>query len=260
MTLGTFQPEEVKRIYKAVNYVNQYHLQKICNESPRAFSIKHMEVLKVLSEIGADVDLIVAGILLEAYDESVESKNKLRDEFGDDVADLVFGYQGLRDVVWNERVAAECERLAKATKREQILALADIIVKQRQLFLGYSHVLGNYWSKLNIQKDVNAKYFSNVQDALYNLEFDECIKSWYWQMVNTYKDLFVKYYFDEHRFWLYQISDDGMNSYKTTDGAAWLRFNGDLPPDAICIPRELAERIEEDWDEKREPVNYDCMN
>lgn len=260
MTLGTFQPEEVKRIYEAVNYVNQYNLKKIDKEISRTFSIKHMEILQVLNDIGADVDLIVAGILLEAYDESVESKNKLRDEFGDDVADLVFGYQGLRDVVWNEKVAAECERLVKATKREQILALADIIVKQRQLFLGCSHTLGDYWSKLNIQKEVNAKYFSNVQDALYNLEFDECIKSWYWQMVNTYKDLFVKYYFDEHRFWLYQISDDGMNSYKTTDGAAWLRFNGDLPPDAICIPRELAERIEEDWDEKREPIKYDCMN
>ena len=41
---------------------------------------------------------------------------------------------------------------------------------------------------------------------------------------------------------------------------AWLKFDDDLPNDVICIPRDLAERVEDDWDNKREPVNYDCMN
>lgn len=260
MRLEQFQIQEAKRIYKAIKYANHYHLCRICKESSRAFIIKPLEVLQVLSNIDADIDIIVAGILLEAFDESIESKNRLRDEFGEKVANLIFGYQGLREVAWNDRVMAECNRLAEATKREKILALADIVVKQRQLYLGYSRTIGDYWSKLDVPYEASAKYYSNVQDALYDLEFDENLRSLYWEMVNTYKDLFVKYYFDEKQFCLYQVSADGVKTYKTSDDMAWLKFDDDLPNDVICIPRDLAERVEDDWDNKREPVNYDCMN
>ena len=61
----------------------------------------------MLSYISTDVDLMIAGILLEAYDDSLESKKKLQNDFGDTVANLVLGYQKLRNVDWNEDIYNE---------------------------------------------------------------------------------------------------------------------------------------------------------
>ena len=260
MQVENIKVKELERIETAIKYAVDYHSGKIWKESKNLFIVKPLEVFQMLSNIGAAADLVVAGILLEAYDDSAESKNRLQDEFGDNVADLVFGYQNLRDVDWNENILNECRRLEKATKKERILALADIVVKQRQLLLGYSRTIGNYWKDLGISYENSAKYFSKVQDALYDLEFDDNLKPLYWEMVNGYKELFVKYYFDENRICLYQVSADGNSVYKTPDGYSWLKFTEKVPDDAICIPRDLAERVEEQWDEKREPINNDSLN
>lgn len=260
MPLEDDRDKEEERIEKAIKYAVDYHTGKIWKESNNSYIVKPLEVFQVLSYIGAGTDLMVAGILLEAYDESVESKKKLRDEFGDTVADLVLSYQKLRDVDWNENTQKECKRLEKATKEEKILTLADIVVKQRQLLLGCSRTIGNYWREFGISYENSAKYFSKVQDALYDLEFDDNLKSLYWEMVNGYKELFVKYYFDENRICLYQISADGSNVYKTPDEYSWLKFTEQVPGDAICIPRSLAERVEEQWDERREPINNALLN
>lgn len=252
--------KEQERIESAIKYAVDYHSGKIWKTSKNPFIVKPLEVFQVLSYIGAGAELIVAGILLEAYDENVESKKKLRDEFGDTVADLVLSYQKLRDVDWNENTQKECKRLEKATKEEKIITLADIVVKQRQLLLGCSRTIGNYWREFGISYENSAKYFSKVQDALYDLEFDDNLKALYWEMVNGYKELFVKYYFDENRICLYQISADGSNVYKTPDEYSWLKYTEKVPDDAICIPRDLAERVEEQWDERREPINNALLN
>lgn len=252
--------KEQERIESAIKYAVDYHSGKIWKTSKNPFIVKPLEVFQVLSYIGAGAELIVAGILLEAYDENVESKKKLRDEFGDTVADLVLSYQKLRDVDWDENIQKECKRLEKATKEEKILTLADIVVKQRQLLLGCSRTIGNYWREFGISYENSAKYFSKVQDALYDLEFDDNLKALYWEMVNGYKELFVKYYFDENRICLYQISADGSNVYKTPDEYSWLKYTEKVPDDAICIPRDLAERVEEQWDERREPINNALLN
>ena len=78
-------------------------------------------------------------------------------------------------------------------------------------------------------------------------------------MVNGYKELFVKYYFDENRICLYQVSADG-SSDKTPDEESWVKLTEKGPDDAICIPRDLAERVEEQWDERREPINNALLN
>ena len=149
--------KEQERIESAIKYAVDYHSGKIWKTSKNPFIVKPLEVFQVLSYIGAGAELIVAGILLEAYDENVESKKKLRDEFGDTVADLVLSYQKLRDVDWDENIQTECKRLEKATKEEKILTLADIVVKQRQLLLGCSRTIGNYWREIGISYENSAK-------------------------------------------------------------------------------------------------------
>ena len=252
--------KEQERIETAIKYAVDYHSGRICKESKNPFIVKPLEVFQVLSYISTDVDLMVAGILLEAYDDSIESKKKLRDDFGDTVADLVLGYQKLREVDWDENINNECQRLEKATKQEKILTLVDIVIKQRQLLLGYSRTIGNYWRDLGISYENSAKYFSKLQDALYDLEFDDNLKALYWEMVNGYKELFVKFYYDENCICLYQVSADGNNVYKTPAEFSWLKYTKNVPDDAICIPRDLAERIEDQWDSQREPIDCDSMN
>ena len=258
--LGNNKGKEQERIETAIKYTVDCHSGQIWKESKKPFIVKPLEVFQVLSYISTDVDLMIAGILLEAYDDSLESKKKLQNDFGDTVANLVLGYQNLRDVDWNEDIYNECQRLEKATKEEKILTLADIVVKQRHLLLGYSRTIGNYWKDLGISYENSAKYFSKIQDALYDLEFDDNLKSLYWEMVNGYKELFVRFYYDENRICLYQVSADGNNVYKTPTEFSWLKYSGKVSEDAICIPRDLAERIEDHWDGQREPIDCDSMN
>ena len=70
-------------------------------------------------------------------------------------------------------------------------------------------------------------------------------------MVELFKDLFVRYYYDEQQEKIIQMSEDG-EGYVTgryMEGAR--RWEREIPEGMIEISRGMAERFEDNWEDER---------
>ena len=93
-------------------------------------------------------------------------------------------------------------------------------------------------------------YYSRIQDALYDLQFDDVTAYDYWEMVDLYKDIFVDFYYDRKNLRIFQRSVDGETYVIGKDnlrGAAW---HGRIPEEAVLVTRKYAERTEDNWREE----------
>ena len=95
-------------------------------------------------------------------------------------------------------------------------------------------------------KEKQAWYYDGILDALYDLQYNpKCEKS-YWELTTLFKDVFVKYYFDDKNDVIYQASDNGMIFYLKKGSPVW--------NDAIA---ELSKHISEDISKDDKPHFYD---
>ena len=88
-----------------------------------------------------------------------------------------------------------------------------------------------------------------TQDALYDLQFDEMTAPAYWEMVDTFKDLFVTFYYDQENQRMFQFCADGENYVIGRDDLQAKPWKGVIPENAVVVNRKFAERIEDNWGE-----------
>ena len=67
----------------------------------------------------------------------------------------------------------------------------------------------------------------------------------YWEMVGLYKDLFVTFYIDEKTDRIYQSCADGTCFVLAKHDLLWKP--AELTDGLPVVPRNLAERIEDNW-------------
>ncbi|MBQ3123109.1 MAG: hypothetical protein IJC14_03010, partial [Firmicutes bacterium] len=99
-------------------------------------------------------------------------------------------------------------------------------------------------------KDMQSWYYSEIQDALSEMQNYIETESVYWEMVELYKDLFVKFRFDEKAMAIYQFNSDTIFKL-TKDYPEWVEYDeeteGRIPERAVEIGRKRAEGIEDGW-------------
>jgi len=109
-------------------------------------------------------------------------------------------------------------------------------------------------SKIGSNKQELSKYYSEKQDELYELQFDNDLKGKYWEVVGLYKDIFVEYYFDEKNLCIYQCAAHGeiwLFKYADCD---WLRIGSVHTEKLQKILRHAAEGLVDKW------INEKCGN
>lgn len=141
---------------------------------------------------------------------------------------------------------------AKNVDREgKVVILAEVLGELRILFRWYRKNGECIWKYFDVPKEDMAKYYSEIQDELYELQRPDFIGTLYWEMVDIYKELFVTFLFAEDGDAIYQIGWDmtGHKLRKPTDEKAehiWEEIDR-IPTSATIIPRLLAEDIEDFW-------------
>lgn len=198
--------------------------------------------------MNADDNLQMAGLLFSTV-ESAKDKRTIRKTYGDDIANLVITHNRYMRDAWRELEKKRFTKLAKADFRQQMLALANVVVLQQHLLQNMKQFDEKIWMFTDVEKWELALYLSNLQDALWVMQYyEECEKA-YWEMVNTYKDLFVKYYFDEENEMLFQYDSYGEVHYRTRNSPEWLEFTGEPSPNIRQLERKVAEKMEDIWEE-----------
>lgn len=205
-----------------------------------------LEVMDVLTSMDADDDLKIAGILQGIPDITGTPLFDLAQRYGNGSAQLIdFSIENW-NTSWKERTATVVEKLSMADKRAQMLIMADKVVMQRSLVAGLRATGDEVWGRMKGTREEICCYLSEIQDSLKEMQNYEDTADIYWEMVTTFKDLFVDFWATEDMDRIYQVAPAG-SYYIDKSEPKWVDFEETLPEGLLKISRTQSEQMEAEW-------------
>ena len=237
---------------KAISFAMEAHRGTVRKGTERPYILHPIEVLQILSSMKADAGLMAAGVLHDTIEDTAVTLKDIVDNFGADVAALVNGHTEDKRQSWFVRKLTDICELEDADVRLKMLIMADTVSNLRSLYADYREAGEELWLRFNAPKELQAWKYSKVQDALSEMQDYEETRDVYWEMVDLYKDIFVTFYRDEdeENEAIYQVDASGEVYCCLRYEPKWEPFDEELPETVSYIPRKLAERLEENWQEE----------
>jgi len=236
------------RLEKAIIFATELHSGQRRKGTIRPYILHPMETLEILNSMGADSNLLIAGVLHDTIEDTNATEEQIRAEFGDDVAELVCNHSEDKSKSWEERKQHAIEELECADKRLKMLVMADKVSNLRSMFRDYKRIGNQLWKRFNAPVEKQAWYYSGIQDALFGMQYEEDCADVYWEMVALFKELFVEFYHDVKKEMLYQVCKDGTAFSLKKGEIAWKPFKGEIPHAATRLTRASAEYLEDGWE------------
>ena len=242
---GSQNSGKVDALHRAIRFAEAAHRGQKRKGSNVDYITHPMGVLQLLTEMGASRELQIAGVLHDTVEDTDVTLQEIRDAFGDRVATLVGSHTEDKSKPWRARKQATIDELKTTERDVKLLIMADKVSNLRSMLWDYAQLGETLWDRFNAPKADQAWVNSRIQDALYELQFDEAAAPVYWEMVDLYKDLFVAYYLSADELAIYQCACDGECWRLHRPESTWQRWEGGLPGDAVPVPRTKAERLED---------------
>ena len=174
----------------AIAYAAACHKGAVRKGTDRPYILHPVEALQILSSMGADRNLLIAGILHDVLEDTDATLRDITDRFGPDVAALVNSHTEDKRQIWYMRKLHTIHKLPAENIRSKMLTLADKLSNLRSLWRDYQTVGEALWSRFNAPKHMQAWYYSKVRDGLAELqEYPETADA-YREMVRLYQALF----------------------------------------------------------------------
>ena len=237
---------DTAKLHDAIIFAAKAHKGQVRKGTDVDYLTHPMEVLQILTQMRADGNLLIAGVLHDVAEDTDVTIDEIREKFGDDVAALVDHHTEDKSLSWRVRKEHAIASLEYADKRTQMLVMADKVANQRSIYADLQKHGEALWDRFNAPKAEQSWYYSAVQDALKEMQNYEDTAEIYWEMVSTYKDIFVSFYADRLYTRIYQTADAGTYViYK--DEPAWVEYEDELPEGLILISRKQSETIEAEW-------------
>jgi (p)ppGpp synthase/HD superfamily hydrolase len=153
--------EKVTKILQTIKFATKTHevYQKQKRKGKDIAYLTHpLTVGLILSQMGADEDIVCAGILHDTIEDSIEEKkvsfDMLKDRFGERVAGLVSDVtEPDRSLGWQERKAQAREHIKAVSKDSILLKSADIISNLSELIDDYRKDGDAVFARFNAPKE-----------------------------------------------------------------------------------------------------------
>lgn len=242
------QNTDNSRLEKAIIFATEQHSGQRRKGTTRPYILHPIETLEILNSMGADINLLIAGVLHDTVEDTDATEEQIRAEFGNDVAELVCAHSEDKSKSWRERKQHAINELEHADKRLKMLVMADKVSNLRSMLRDYKRIGNKLWERFNASVEKQAWYYSGIQDALFEMQFEEDCADVYWEMVALFKDVFVGFYHDAKNNMLYQVCKDGTAFSLKKGQPSWNPFGGELPHTAERISRAAAEFLEDEWE------------
>lgn len=237
---------DAARLHKAIVFATKAHKGQVRKGTDIDYISHPMEVLQILASMGADINLQIAGALHDVVEDTPVTLEDIKDMFGADVAGLVGFHSEDKSLSWRERKEAAVNALELADKRQQMLVMADKVANQRSMLEDYLVEGVGLWDRFNASRSEICWYYSAVQDALKEMQNYEDTAEVYWEMVSTFKDMFVSFFASAEMDRLYQVADAGCYVL-AKEAPEWKDFEDVLPEGAIAVTRAQSEQMESEW-------------
>lgn len=144
--------------------------------------IEHpIAVGQILKEAGFDEITVASAIVHDVLEDTDVTEEKLRDELGDQVANVVTAVSEDKELPWEERKEKYAHDVAKSDERVKAVSIADKIHNLKSLIDGYEKQGSAIWSHFNRGKE-KKMWFEH-------LVLDEVKKTWEHPLLDEYEAL-----------------------------------------------------------------------
>lgn len=171
-------------ILKAIKFAakthNQYQQQK--RKGKEIPYISHpLTVGIILSLIQAPEEVVVAGILHDTIEDSIDEKKvtpeMIEERFGNRVAELVLSVtEENKDLPWEDRKKDALDHIKNFSKDSALVKSADVISNLRELIDDYQRYGEDIFERFNASKEMIISHQLKVVDALLNVYPDSPLK------------------------------------------------------------------------------------
>lgn len=165
-----------EKLEKAIKFAIKTHevYQKQKRKGKDIAYISHpLTVGMILSRAGADEDLVVAGILHDTIEDSIEGREvteeMLKERFGERVASLVDSVTEKReDLSWEEKKNAAIADLEEHSRDALLLKSADVVANLREILEDHQKEGEAMFKRFNAPRDILLRQKFRTIDALYS--------------------------------------------------------------------------------------------
>lgn len=235
------------RIDEAIIFAVKRHAGGLRKGTTLPYILHPLEVLQILSNMNADTDLQIAGLLHDTIEDTDTTAQEIAALFGEDVAALVSHHSEDKEKSWLARKTAALAALQSADERQKMLALADKLSNLRSIAHDYAALGDALWQRFHAPKEKQAWYYNGILDALAELEQYEETAPAYQELLAHYKDVFVIYKISPTYDKLYQANTFGQAYCLTKGSPQWQPVNYRFRQNDIALTRQEAETLEDKW-------------
>ena len=187
-------PEELVEndmLNNAIAYAVEKHRNGLRKGTKMPYIVHPLEVMHNLMLMGADKNLMAAGVLHDTVEDTDATLEEIAAKFGDDVAALVSSHtEKDKSLSWKTRKEIALEHLKHANKREQMLVLADKLSNMRAIARDYAVLKEKLWDIFNRGKDSQAWYYRSGVSSLMKLGEYEDTKALYLEFAELVDKVF----------------------------------------------------------------------
>ena len=187
-------PEELAEnelLNNAISFAVEKHKNGLRKGTKMPYIVHPLEVMHNLMLMGADKNLMAAGVLHDTVEDTDATLEEIAAKFGDDVAALVSSHtEKDKSLSWKTRKEIALEHLKHANKREQMLVLADKLSNMRAISRDYAELKEKIWDRFNRGKDSQAWYYRSGASSLMKLGEYEDTKALYLEFAELVDKVF----------------------------------------------------------------------
>lgn len=193
MVLTPEELSENEMLNNAIAYAVEKHKKGLRKGTKMPYIVHPLEVMHNLLLMGADKNLMAAGVLHDTVEDTDATLEEIAENFGEDVAALVASHtEKDKELPWKERKEIALEHLKHANKREQMLVLADKLSNMRAIARDYAELSDKLWERFNRGMDAQAWYYHGGAAALAQLgEYDDT-RALYQEFADLVNEVFAK--------------------------------------------------------------------
>lgn len=153
---------------KAKLFAINAHMGQIRKSEPDKPMIIHpISVGMLLEEYGCDEQVIAAGYLHDVVEDTKYTIDDIKNEFGNDIANLVMGAsEPDKSLTWEERKQHTIEETKKLPLRNKLVICADKINNLEDLFLKFEKNDARDFSAFKRGEELQKWYYTSIYESL----------------------------------------------------------------------------------------------
>lgn len=177
-----------------INYACLYAVRAHKNQKRKGKNVPYilhpLEVMNILYRMGANEELLVAGVLHDVVEDTDATIQDIRENFGEKVAELVLAHTENKILPWEKRKLIACKSLLSASKEVQMLVLADKLSNAREMLRDLEEVGDKLWERFNRSKEKQSWYYHLGVECLADMSKCKHTNWAYQEFVETVNKVF----------------------------------------------------------------------